>query len=155
MGVNEWLAGMKPQSVDTGFDNLVGLYKATVKELSINEANEYVQAPHYKMVVEIVEVLDGNGSPGRTLRRNYEKTSEEDVKKLVNDLFTAGHELDRTNEFNFESSFQFAVGTPMYVRAWEFSPKDDPDRKIQQWAVKEPKNVEKLLAKKEKSEVPF
>ena len=155
MDVSTWIAGMKPESVDNEFENLDGIYKAKVQGLTINEPNEYVENPHYKLILEVLEVLDGNGSPGRTLRRNYDKTSEEAVKKLVNDLHTAGIELDRSSEAAFEQSFQFAVGMPVYLRAWSFTPKDAPEKKIQVWAVKEAKNVEKLVAKAEKSEIPF
>ena len=158
MGLNEYLAGLKPESVDTGFDNLKGVYKMKVKAITVNEANQYIDVPHYKIDLEVLEVLDGNGSPGRTLRRNYAKAempsekASKTVKNLVNDLFTAGLSVDSSSVEALEASFESLRESIVYVKAYGWKPQPDSDE-IQMWNVKAEKNVKKLIEKA--SATPF
>ena len=145
MALQEWLGNFTPTSVDTGFDNLIGLYKTVIKALTVCQPNQYEPNEHYKLELEIVEVLDGNGSPGRTLLRNYDKTSEVEVKKLLNELFTAGLSLKTDSVEALEESMTRMPGATVYVRAWEF--KKDDGNMAQYWAPKAEKNMQRLLKK--------
>lgn len=145
--LQDWLGSFKPESVDEGFGILKGTYKTTIKGLSLNEPNQYEANPHYKLLVEVVEVLDGNGSPGRTLRRNYDKTVDDEVKKMLNELFTAGLSLKTGSVEEMEASMELLTGATMYVRAWGF--KRTPDSaEFQSWAPKDEKSVKNLKGKK-------
>lgn len=152
MGLDDFLKGMKPESVDAGFDVLKGIYKTTVKALTVNEANQYVDVEHYKLELEIVEVLDGNGNTGRTLRRNYAKAEvasekvSKTVKDLVNDLFTAGIEVDTDGVEALEAAFEGTIGKVIYVKAYGWTP-PGREEEIQMWNVKAEKNLKKVLAK--------
>src|SRR3990167_6336566 len=97
--------------------------------------------------------LKGNGNPGRRLWMRYNE-DEQGIKRLVNDLFTAGllDKVDRTSIESLKTTIASLAGQTMYVRGWGWKREGD-DTERQSVAVKSEKALKKLLA--EKAESPF
>lgn len=150
-------AGFKPETnVDEDFPPLKGEYatQLTVLRPFVDEKSQEKTA--YLATWKVTQTLDGDLADGRTLSRFYRlggvdfngqpimaKAAQEALRGLLNDLFTMGVELPRGSTEEFEAAFPQAIGKPAYLRAWWFSPKDDADRKIQQFKVKTERDLRK------------
>lgn len=158
MGLDDFLKGLKPELND-GFEPLIGIYQAVVKNeekaetgFSVHKWADGNESRRFQITVDVTEVLQGNGSPGRRLWMRYNE-DEDGVKRLVNDLFTAGllDSVDRTSIDSLKETLPSLAGKLLYVRAWTYTGKDGTPK--QSSAVKSEKALKKLLA--EKGTSPF
>lgn len=151
-------AGFVPAAnQDEDYPAISGEYGATWTVLRPFTDKETGEKTAYLATWRIGQTLDGDQADGRTLSRFYriagtkfnkepitKEEAAEALKQLVNDAFTCGVTLDlgSTTEA-LEASFAKAIEAPCFIRAWHFSPKDDPDRKIQQFVIKQEKQLRK------------
>ena len=121
--VTDFLKGFTPEINEdgSGFEILEGTYKTKVNYLRPDK-NKDGAYDRYRLELEVTEVLKGNGNPGRKLWNTYYKDNEASVKKLANDLFTAGIQFDSASEAAFEGSFENAIGKAVFVRGWGWTP---------------------------------
>ena len=90
--------------------------------------------------------------PGDEVLRWYSNDREKDMKKLLDDLFTAGIAVDRTSEETVKESFDAAKGQKIYVRCWmadKMKLEEDPNTGESEW-VKVPgaeRSVQKVAIK--------
>lgn len=156
--LDTFLAGLKPELND-GFDILTGVYRVVIKNEDKAETG-YTErtwddgnvTKRFQVTCDVTDVLKGNGNPGRRLWMRY-NAEEDGLKRLVNDLFTAGllEKVDRTSVESLKTTLPALVGSTLYVRAWGYKGKDGTER--QSASVKSEKALKKLLA--EKTESPF
>ena len=161
--LDTYLAGLKPELND-GFEVLEGVYQLVVKneekaetgfvEGTFKNGDPYAR---FQITGDVTEVLSGNGVAGRRLWVRY-NADEEGLKKLINDLFTAGllESVDRTSLQSLKDTMPNLAGKMFYYRAWGWSPEKSRDGKpipeserktYQQGVVKSEKSLKKLLAK--------
>ena len=169
MRLDEFLAGLKPELND-GFDVLEGIYRCVIKNEEKAETG-YVTGTfkngdpyaRFQMTIDIVDVLSGNGNPGRRFWIRYQE-DEDGLKKLVNDLFTAGllEKVDKSSVESLKATIPTLAGQTLYYRAWAWTPEKDRQGNLipenqrearQQGSVKSEKALKKVLAKVQES--PF
>lgn len=73
----------------------------------------------------MVETIDGDKGNNRYLNKRYQNTNE-GIKKLMNDLFTAGIEFSTGSREEFDCSLTYAIDKQIKIRAWVWT----PDKKI-------------------------
>lgn len=121
--------GFKPEAnTDGEFKPLVGTYAATIQTLRSEIDTKNDNAKFYQLEIKPNEVIEGETFGEKFLfkRRYYvdgDKAAE-NLKKLINDMFTAGVELDTSSDAALEASFEKAIGAACYVRSWGWTPKD-------------------------------
>jgi len=109
---------------DNDFKPLKGSYIVRVARLSHNvgtsqkDGNPY---DFYSLNMQITETIDGDKGDNRYLNKQYQNTNEA-LKKLMNDLFTAGITFETGSREAFDSSLANAIDKQMRVRAWTWSP---------------------------------
>lgn len=160
MGLEDVLSGYKPEENrdSEGFDILKGTYLCAVTKLALDKHEQY--GDRYQLELTVNEVQDGNGNPGRKFWKRYKK-DEDGMKKLLNDMFTAGIDLDKGSVDAFEGSFQNALDKDVLVRAWGWTPKKDrdnndipEDEQIEQQSFRIV-NKKKAKTKKKTATTPF
>lgn len=166
MGFEEILKGYTPQENDDekGFDILKGKYKCKLNSLKRDypKGDDLQLKPRYSMEVEVVENVEGDKGIKRKFWKRYDLADEEKMKKLLNDLFTAGISLPNASQEDFESGFPIIKDSILYVRAWGFAPEKkrdgspnntEPKEQQQVWIVYNPakQKAPKVVADK----VPF
>ena len=149
-----FLAGHKPKENDA-IEPLTGAYIAVINRLAPG-VNRNDQSAQIEAEFQVVEVLDGDGNPGRKLWKRYPET-EKGMTSLVNDLFTAGIEVDRKGgEEAFKASLDRAVGKNVHVKARAWTPTvnrdgseipEDEQKPIQLFNVISEKRLAKMKAK--------
>ena len=157
--LDNFLAGLKPEMND-GFDILTGVYRVVIKNEEKAETGFLVrtwqdgnESRRFQITCDVTDVLKGNGSPGRRLWMRYNE-DEQGIKRLVNDLFTAGilDKIDRTSIESLKATLPNLAGQTLYVRGWGWKREGD-DQERQSCVVKSEKALQKLLA--EKATTPF
>lgn len=175
MGLTEGLKqeGWTPTPNQDGvFEILKGHYRTSLQVLRPEAATEK-REKRIAMQLFVEEVLEGTHVdltvPMEKRRRFFSQYpyTAEGLKKLLNDLFTAGIVLETTSDEALEASFIQAIGKPMYVRAWGWTPAQQRDgtpipeserEARQQFVIKTQVAAEKDVAKgtkKKGSESPF
>lgn len=141
-------AGFKPEAnTDGEFKPLVGTYAGAISVLRADVDGKNGNAKFYQLEVKPEEVLEGDtfGEKFTFRRRYYIDDAEkgvENLKKLINDLFTCGVELDATaGEAGFEAGFEKAIGAKAYVRAWAWTPEGKSP--VQQFVIQKAGIAEK------------
>lgn len=166
--VMDFLRGFTPQVNEdgSGFQVMEGIVVAKVNYLRPEKNKEGV-VDRYRRELEVIEVLSGNGAVGRKLWTTFYQDSEDSVKKMVNDCFTAGVNLDLSSKEAMEASFEQVIGKKMYARCWGWTPEKKQDgtpipveerEAKQQFIVKVAKAAEADAKRKpstKKSSVPF
>lgn len=159
--------GFKPKAnVDEDFPVIVGEYRCDVKAIKPWTAKGAEKAEKYVLELRITETLAGDKADGRNFSRFYpfagmvrdgwkdgkaieRPINKDDIAKsltdLCNDVYTldGAPTLDMSSTEAFEGGFAKLIGTVGYIRAWKFSPKDEPDKHIQQWILKSQKDLRK------------
>lgn len=128
---NELNKDYTPEEIhdETAFKPLKGAYECRIDRLErVKGISEKTKDPYdfYSMSLEIVDIVEGNKGVGRYLKRTYQADNE-GIKKLLNDMFTSGIELDRTSEEAFDASLSSAKDKIVKVRAWVWTPDKDRD----------------------------
>lgn len=159
-GLDDFLKTIKPE-VNDGFEVLEGVYQTVVN----GEETGYVTKTakngdvysQFQIRVDITDVLDGSGQAGRRVWMRY-REDEDGIKKLINDLFTAGilDKVDKSSVAGLKGSLGQIAGSTMYIRCWKWIPEKDmqgnaiPEERRearQQMAVKSAKALKKLIEK--------
>lgn len=160
MGLDDVLKGYIPveNEDDSGFKPFKGTYKASVSRLALDTHEQYGE--RYELELVVTETLDGDEANSRKLWRRYAK-DEEGLKKLLNDLFTAGIEVPRGSEEEFNSNLGVALDKEVTLRAWSWL----PEKKVDGTSIPEEERVprqqfkivssKKVKIKAKKAELPF
>ena len=150
-------AGFKATAnVDEDFPPIKGEYAARVLTCKPAQDKESKEEVGYQLTLKVSNTLSGDVADGRLLSRYYRldgndfngvpitaEAKVEALKALMNDAFTIGVQIDASSKDAITASFANLFDRPCYVRAWYFSPKAEPDRKIQQFIVKAEKDLRK------------
>lgn len=148
-------AGFKPEAnTDGEFKALRGTYECSIVTLRSEVDAKNSNAKFYQLELKPTSALEGDtfGDKFHFKRRYYadgEKATE-NLKKLVNDMFTCGVTLDLASDSALEQSFSDAIGKTAFVRSWGWTPegKDEQQSFVIQKAG--------VAAKRKKAEaVPF
>lgn len=151
--------GFKPTANEDGlFKALKGTYEANIITLRKEVDEKNGNANYYLLELKPITVIEGDtfGDRFTFKRRCYidGEKAQENLKRLLNDLFTCGVELNTTSEEAMEADFGKAIGVKAYVRAWGWTRKDKDgnDLTSQMFVIQQ----EKVALKKKKGEaVPF
>ena len=154
-------AGFKPvANVDEDFPAIRGEYAVNVKTARPFFDKESKALTAYLLTVKIANTLNGDVADNREFSRFYRIAGEvfgengqrrpitpaevaESMKKMGNDAATLGVTISFKDQGSMETSFAQLVDKAGWVRAWHFSPKNEPDRKVQQWKIKLQKDLQK------------
>jgi hypothetical protein len=125
------LTDYKPEEVkdDNEFKVLKGSYLTRVSKLvhnigvSTKDGSPY---DFYSLNLQVVETIDGDKGENRYFNKRYNNNPEK-LKALMNDLFTAGIEFDKTSREAFDLSLSGAVDKQIKVRAWGWTPEKKMD----------------------------
>ena len=151
-------AGFTPVvNTDEDFPAIEGEYGVTVKTLRpwVNETTETKEA--YMMQLTVSQTLSGETADGRLLTRFYRiagngyngeaitpEQGRDNLKRLVNDAFTLGAQLDLANTEALEASFANAIGATGFARAWKSKNRNNPDgAMVQNFRIKTEKDLRK------------
>ena len=120
------LKDYKPEEVkdDNEFKPLKGSYVCRVAKLTHNigtsqkDGNPY---DFYSLNMQVVETIDGDKGENRYLNKRYQNNNDS-LKKMMNDLFTAGIEFNNTSREEFDLSLTNAIDKQVRLRAWSWTP---------------------------------
>lgn len=131
--------GFVPEKSTEGeFKALVGIYKVQFVKAEQRPANDKGPA-QIQAEFKVIETIDGAASYSKFNEfRKYlaiEGDNVADKKKgivwLINALFTAGYEVDKTSDEAMLTSIHSALGTELYVKAYGWTPEDgDKERQM-------------------------
>ena len=158
------LKDYKPEEVkdEGGFAPFKGSFICRVTRLTHNVGvSEKTHEPYdfYSLNMQVTEVIEGDKANNRYLTKRYQNTNE-GIKKVFNDLFTAGISFEQGSREAFDSSLGNAIDKQVRVRAWVWTPDKDmsgnPIPEDERVARQQFKIVKDFSNKKQKtSEVPF
>jgi hypothetical protein len=159
--------GYKPETVeDSGrFEPITGKYICRIDKAgritgqSEKTGNEY----DFRVInLQVAEIIDGDKATNRFLKMTY-STDAKGMKRLLNDLFTAGIEVTAQSDAELDAFLETLVDKTMNIRPWVWTPSEDRDgnpipeeaRKAYQQlrVIKEFKQSNKSASKSEN--VPF
>ncbi len=150
MGIVDSLvgAGWKPEENSDGeFKPLVGTYEVEVVTLRPEIDQKNSNAKYYQFELKPLSVLDGDAFGEKfSFRKRYYvdgDKAQENLKKLLNDLFTLGVTLDTTSDEAMEASFVKAIGVKGYVRSWGWTP--EGKSAVQMFVVQKPKVAQRKV----------
>ena len=115
------------ENEDNDFAPLKGSYVCRVARLTHNiGVSTTTNEPYdfYSLNLQVTEVVEGDKGVNRFLSKRYQNTIE-GLKKLWNDLFTAGIEFNKESRADFDLSLANVIDKQMKIRAWSWSPKED------------------------------
>ena len=120
------LKDYKPEEVkdDSEFKPLKGSYICRVAKLTHNiGVSQRDNSPYdfYSLNMQVTETIDGDKGNNRYLNKRYQNTNE-GIKKLMNDLFTAGIPFETGSREAFDLSLTNAIDKQARVRAWAWTP---------------------------------
>jgi hypothetical protein len=110
--------------------------------------------------MQITETIDGDKGNNRYLNKRYQNTNEK-LKALMNDLFTAGIPFENGSREAFDLSLVNAIDKQVRLRAWVWTPDKDisgnPIAEDNRTPIQQMKIVKdfKSKGKTPSSEVPF
>ncbi len=114
---------------DSDFKPIKGKYVARIARLIHMVGNSSTTGEpfdFYSINCQILETIEGDMGNGRYLGKRYQNTPE-GLKKLMNDLFTAGIGYAQTDREAFDMSLSSAVDRQINLRAWSWSPEKNRD----------------------------
>ena len=123
------LKDYKPEEVkDEGdFKPLKGSYIVRVAKLTHNigvSTKDNTPYDFYSLNMQITETIDGDKGNNRYLNKRYQNTNEK-LKALMNDLFTAGIAFENGSREAFDLSLVNAIDKQVRLRAWVWTPEKD------------------------------
>lgn len=136
-GLDDFLKGIQPELNDDGFDPLKGMYRVVIKNEEKAETGFIIgkfpngeESRRFQISCDVADVLAGNGSAGRRVWLRYNE-DEKGIKKLVNDLFTAGllEKVDKSSVDSLKSTLPDIAGSVVYLKAWHWTPEVSRDGK--------------------------
>jgi len=158
MGIVDALkaSGFKPEaSTDGEYKPLKGTYKAQIVALRPEIDRKNNNAKYYQFNLKPIEVIEGDGFGERTeFRKRYYVDGDkaaENLKELLNALFTAGIELDTSSDEAMEADFGKAINQVAFIRTWGWTP-EGKENAVQMFTFVK----EKVAEKRRKTEsLPF
>lgn len=121
-------SGFKPEvNEDKGFEPVNGKYvcridsAGRVQGKSPKTGDDY---DFYSVNAQVIEIVDGDKATNRFLRLRYNNT-EDGIKKLLNDLFTAGIEAGADSQDELDTALPQLTDKTMNIRAWVWRPDKD------------------------------
>jgi|GEM_PF-5193586 len=144
-------AGFKPEAnTDGEFKPLKGTYKCQITTLRPEIDQKNNNAKYYQLELKPIEVLEGDpfGDKFAFKKRYYvdgDKAAE-NLKSLLNALFTAGIELDMSSDAALETDFVKAINQVAYVRSWGWLP-EGKESPVQMFNILKEKVAEKKRSK--------
>ena len=170
--LDEFLSGMTPELNDDGFDTLKGIYRVVIKNEEKAETGFMIttfsngdKSQRFQITADVVDVLKCNGSAGRRVWLRYNE-DEKGVKKLINDLFTAGllDKVDRSSVKQLKATLPDLVGSVSFLKLRGWTPTKtrdgqeiaESDRKtLQQGNFITEKEATKQASVKKDGDTPF
>ena len=159
MGITDVLRkqGWKPEaSTDGEWNPYKGVYKVGIAALRKEKAEDS-EVEYYQLELDIVEALSGDAkreSKYPAFRRRFYLDGDkatDNVKKLLNTLFTWGITLETSSDATMEAGFADTIGHEGYLRAWGWTP-EGKDQATQSWVPLKSGVAEK---KRSASSTPF
>ena len=171
MGANfDELKNFKPEEIndENEFKPLKGAYTCRIEKfehkqgISERTGKEY---DFYGLRLQVTETMEGDKGDNRFLDKIY-RNDNEGIKKLLNDMFTAGIEIDRSSEQALDASLGTTKDKLVKIRAWVWTPEKDmagnlipEDQRVSRQQLKIIKEFklgqEKPRESLKSSEVPF
>ncbi len=159
-------SGYKPEvNEDAEFEPVKGKYVCRIDSAGrVRGESKLDGAPYdfYTISTQVIEVIDGDKATNRFLKLRYNADAD-GVKKLLNDLFTAGIGIEAHNQEELDTFLATLKDNTLNIRAWVWIPEKDRSGNIipeenrvpyqQVKIVKEFKG--KTKASKVTSEIPF
>ena len=160
-------AGFQPEVVkdETDFQPITGKYICRIDSAgrvtgkSERTGNEY---DFYSVSLQVAEIVDGDKATNRFLKINYNKDAD-GVKKMLNDLFTAGISLGVSSDKELDEALPMIKDKTMNIRCWVWTPEKDkngnPIPEENRKAYQQTRVVKEFKGKKKadtiKSNIPF
>lgn len=122
-------AGFEPQIVEDGggFSPITGKYQARIDSLGrVQGESKKDGTPYdfYSLAIQVVEILEGDKATNRFLKLTYNNDGE-GVKKLLNDLMTAGITVSAKSDEELASELEGLKDKVVSVRCWVWTPDKD------------------------------
>lgn len=131
MEEKDWIdiSNYKPEEVndENEFKPIAGAYECRIDRLEhVTGKNKVTEEPFdfYSLSAQIEEVVEGDKGVGRYLKKTYQ-SNDEGIKKLLNDMFSSGIELDRSSKDAFDASLGSAKDKMIKIRAGVWTPEKD------------------------------
>ena len=132
--------GYQPKENEDGFEPVNGKYVCRIDTLgrvggvSERTGNAY---DFYSGNIQVVEVIDGDKAMNRYFKLNY-NNDEDGIKKLLDDLFTAGITLSAKSQEEMDVELPGLKDKIMNVRAWA---RPKMRKEGDEWVEVEPKEM--------------
>ena len=168
--VMEWGFKLEKNVEVGGFLPIAGTYVARIDKLCRKTGtSEKTNKPYdfYSINVQVVKTIKGDKGEKRFLSNIY-NPEPEGIKKLADDMFTAGIDVNTTDEASFEGSFENAVDKLITIKAWKgkswkkegdqfVEKKDESGNSIfkQKWSVPSIQEDTKAIEDAEIADIPF
>lgn len=128
---NELNKNFKPEEVndDSGFKPIKGAYICRIDRAEHKKGTAKTSGePYdfYALKLQVTEVIEGDKGLNRFLDRVY-RNDNDGIKKLLNDMFTSGIELDRSSEEALDASLSTLKDKTVKVRTWIWTPDKNRD----------------------------
>ena len=158
--------GFKPEKNEDrgGFEPFKGTYIARIDKLERKTGTSEKSGKaydFYSITAQVASKVKGDEVGKRLLFGSY-NTDMKGAKKLGDDLFTAGIEVNTASEEAFEGSFANAIDKLITVSTWKAKKMTkvgdswkpvDPVEYVQKWSI--PKKQEDASAVEETDNAPF
>ena len=169
--VMEWGFKVEKNVEVGGFAPISGTYVARIDNLSRKKgvgATSGKDYDFYSLNMQVVKTVKGDKGEKRFLSQSY-NPDDAGIKKLANDMFTAGIDVDTSSEKLFEASFEKCIDKLITVRAWaknkpiknadgewiEFKDSDGKPVKKQYMAIPSIQEDTKAIEDAEIADIPF
>ncbi len=152
MSIEDVLKSYKPRENDakpTASGDFVAQVEKLLKRTGQDGRNWLILEASIINVVKAKE--DNQAVPGDEVSKIYNEDDDKQVEKFLNDMFTAGIDIDRSSKEAMYASFENAVNKLVYLRGWQYDKKDGSG-KANSVAIKS-KNL--LTPENSTSQLPF
>lgn len=161
-------AGFTPVEVEdkSDFASITGKYICRIDSAGRQSGKSERTGNDYDfrtVSLQVAEIIDGDKATNRFLKLNY-NIDADGVKKLMNDLFTAGIEMGVKSDAELDEAMTALTDKTMNIRAWVWTPDKNKDgsaipvedrKTLQMLKVVKDFSKSKKKSDKIKSEIPF
>lgn len=120
--------GYRPEeNKEMGFEPVNGKYVCRIDSIGrVSGTSQRTGQPYdfYSCKAQVVEVVDGDKATNRFLQISYNNDGD-GVKKMLNDLFTAGIEVGVKTQDELDAALAGLTDRTMNIRAWVWTPEKD------------------------------
>jgi len=122
--------GFTPEETqENEFTAITGKYVCRIDAISRLQGQSKTTGDDYDfraMSLQVVETIEGDKANNRFLKCNYSSDAK-GVKKLLNDMFTAGIKVDVATDAELDEFLMTLKDKTLNVRCWVWSPEKDRD----------------------------